>query len=139
MPKQKGQQTHNEARLHPEGPGENKKENFMPKHKGPQTHDETKLLPEGSGEYNRENSTENNAACAPLLGSVQASAQIGNPRFSQIFFYSGEDEQLGYRLNNFPQLQEDSLRHAAQIVQECITRVNPYACLLYTSPSPRDS
>ena len=55
MPKHKGLQAHDETKLHPEGPGENKKENkenIMPKHKGPQTHDETKMLPEGPGEYN---------------------------------------------------------------------------------------
>ena len=55
MPKHKeGQQTHDETKLHPEGPGENNRENiaenFMMKLKGQHSHDsgERELPPGGA-------------------------------------------------------------------------------------------
>ena len=61
------------------------------------------------------------------LGSAQPLIQNSVPRYSQIYFYSGEDEQLGYRLNNVSELQEGDLRRAASMVQRVISREHRYA------------
>ena len=70
------------------------------------------------------------------LGSAQPLIQNSVPRYSQIYFYSGEDEQLGYRLNNFSELQEGDLRLAASMVQRVISREHRYA-RLYRSAADR--
>ena len=60
------------------------------------------------------------------FGSIGPQTPTTNPRYSQIYFYSGEDEQLGHRLNNFPELQDAPLRDIARLLQSCLQRVNPY-------------
>ncbi|CAN0273274.1 unnamed protein product, partial [Scytosiphon promiscuus] len=48
------------------------------------------------------------------------------PRYAEVYFYSAEDEQLSYRLNNFEELNTSLLREGVAAVQGLLSRVNPY-------------
>ena len=53
-----------------------------------------------------------------------------HPRYAEIYYYSAEEEQLRYRLNNFEELSSSSLLAGPMAtVQGILSRVNPYVSI----------
>ncbi|CAN0451555.1 unnamed protein product, partial [Scytosiphon promiscuus] len=57
---------------------------------------------------------------------------LHKPRYAEVYFYSAEDEQLNYRLNNFEELNTLLLRGGMAAVQDLLSRVDPYV-IIYRS------